>query len=143
MTQIDDRTSQQIDLLAEEGNVLLEDDNRPNEAIEKWREALNLLPSPAKDHPESLWLNASIGEAWWVLGETEQAATAFEIAYQCPDGHLNPLVLLRLGELALARGSLDEAAKFLLQGYMLEGEDLFEESTEALDFLKSRHDLSA
>ena len=141
MPQVDDKTSVKIDLLAMEGNVLLEDDNDPQAAIEKWRDALGLLPSPERANQESLWLYASIGEAWRQLRNIDEAQIAFEIAYKCPDGHLNPLVLLRLGEGLMHQQNHERASQYLLQAYMLEGTEIFEDSPQAFKCLKEHQNI--
>ena len=142
MHQIDEETSKKVHVLAEEGNVLLEDDNAPEAAIEKWTEALSLLPTPAEVHAEALWLYASIGEAWLALKNETEAFHAFDNAYRSPDGHLNPLVLLRLGEIHMRRDETDAAVKHLLRAYMLEGKEIFAESPDAFAYLKSHQSLT-
>lgn len=142
MHQLDERTALKLDMLAEEGNVLLEDGEAPEEAIKKWTEGLALLPSPAEAHTEALWLHASIGEAWLVLGNEAQAFQSFDAAYRSPDGHVNPLVLLRLGEIYIRRDETDVAVKHLLRAYMLEGPSVFEDSPAAFEYLKTHQVLT-
>ncbi len=136
MIEIDERTSDQIDLLAQEGNVLLDDDNDPEAAIQKWTQALGLLPAPSEKNSEALWLYASIGEAWLQLGNEREAQFAFGSAYRSPEGHINPLVLLRLGELGMEDKDPLPASQYLLRAYMMEGKQVFEGSPQAFEFLK-------
>lgn len=136
-----DDLDERIDRLAMEGYVLLDDENNPQGAIAKWQEGLDLLPDPKTQNPEALWLFASIGEAYLEIEDDQAAMDAFQNAYASPDGHINPLVLLRLGEGFLTKGEEEAAVKFLLRAYMIEGEDVFEGSEEALAFLKNKQEL--
>ena len=48
-------------------------------------------------------------------------------ALNCPDGHDNPFVQLRLRETLFELGDMEGAKEHLLRSYMLEGIDIFEE----------------
>lgn len=139
--EISDETEAQIDALTEEGNALLDDAGDWQGAIVVWQRALDLLPEPQSQWPQTVWLQASIGAAWREGGEPDRAFDAFDAAYRAEDGHVNPFVLVNLGALLIGRD--DEAAtQLLLRAYMLEGEEIFEDEEEALSFLAARVDLS-
>ncbi len=139
---LDDAIYLQIEILSQEGNILLEDDGDWRGAIAKWQAALALVPEPKTDWSAALWLYASIGTAWLDAPDMAQAQDAFETAYRCPDGHLNPYVLLQLGKIYAISGSHDAATKMLLRAYMLDGEAIFAEDPGQLDYLRARVDLS-
>ena len=140
--ELDDATHLRIEILSEEGNVLLEDDGDWEGAIAKWQSALALVPDPKTDWDAALWLYASIGTAWREGGDAARAQDAFETAYRCPEGHLNPFVLLQLGKTYADSGAEDAATRMLLRAFMLEGEAIFAEDPPYLDYLRERVDLS-
>ncbi|PID37370.1 MAG: hypothetical protein CR993_00740 [Rhodobacterales bacterium] len=139
---LDEKVSERIDLLAEKGNALLDEQGDWRGAIEVWQTALELLPAPQAQWPEAVWLQASIGAAWLEGGERRRAFQAFEAAYRAENGHLNPFVLLNLG--SLLRGQDDAAAvQLLIRAYMLEGPEIFAGGNEDdLAFLAARVNLS-
>ena len=53
----------------------------------------------------------------------------FEVL-KCPEGLGNPFVSLRLGQCFYEKGNIDKAKDYLLQAYMLEGTDIFEDEDE-------------
>lgn len=142
MTVLDEETKLKIEALSEDGNFLLEEEKDWRGALLKWELALALLPNPKVEYSEALWLYASIGEAYYIADDKENALAAYEEAYHCPDGHVNPYVLLQLGKLYADNGNEGTAAKMLLRAYMMEGDRLFESEQFYFDFLNKRIDLS-
>lgn len=142
MPDLSESDEHKIDILAEEGNVLLEDAADWSGALEKWQQALALVPDPKVAHAQSTWLYASIGEAYACGKQPAQAKDAYETAYKCPDGHINPYILLQLGKLNATFGSEDHATKFLLRAYMIEGASLFEDDPSYLKYLSKRVELN-
>ncbi len=69
---MDDQTLDRIDQLSEEGNIQCDEGNY-QEAIRVWTEALDLVPSPQNVHAESLWLEASIGDAFFLMDDFRNA----------------------------------------------------------------------
>lgn len=138
MPHLSEEIEIKIDLLAQEGNVLLEDEADWSGALAKWEEALALVPNPKTEHPQSTWLYGSIGEAYLANGQPDPATNAYETAYRCPDGHINPYILLQLGKLYADANAEEAATKFLLRAYMIEGEALFEGDAPYLAYLRKR-----
>lgn len=138
--QLDDEISNKIDKLAEQGSLLLDESGEPLAAIEVWQEALELLPEPKADWEAATWLNASIGEAYFVEDQKDNALAYLMNALNCPDGHMNPFILLRIGQILVDKGQTDAGIEYLLRAYMLDGTEVFEEdSTQYLDLLKKRN----
>ncbi|AUH33088.1 hypothetical protein [Paracoccus tegillarcae] len=140
--ELDETVAERIDLLAEEGNSLLDGQSDWRGAIEVWEKALGMLPAPSTQWSQAVWLYASIGSAWLEGDDRENAFQAFDNAYRSEDGHLNPFVLLNLG--SLLQGRDDEAAvQLLLRAYMLEGSGIFADGNESdLKFLSEHVDLT-
>lgn len=108
-------------------------------AIRVWTEALELLPEPKTQWEAALWLYASIGDAYRAAGDLPAAQEALFDALNCPDGHANPLVLLRLGQTLADRGEVDRGTEYLLRAHILYGTDVFDEDEQPyLKLLRDR-----
>jgi tetratricopeptide (TPR) repeat protein len=124
-----DEIYEKITDLSEQGNTLL-DAGDINGAIAAWEEALATVPSPNTEWESALWLHASLGEAHRMAGRFDIAQGHLLDALNCPDGHMNPFVLLRLGETLVDQGQPDPGTEYLLRAYMLEGDEIFEEDDD-------------
>ncbi|XUY27080.1 hypothetical protein RMR21_001500 [Agrobacterium sp. rho-8.1] len=98
------------------------------EAISAWQQALDLLPNPKRIWDASVWLNASIGDAFLQLNEFDSSLLSFREAESSSDGFSNAFVQFGLGASFYELGLTDEAKDHLLRAYMLEGEEIFGES---------------
>lgn len=141
--ELPDDIYNRIEELSEQGDVLLDEENRPEDAIAKWEEALALLPDPKQEWDAAAWLYASIGAAKRYVKDLEGALIAFRSARQSGDAFGNPYILICLGATLYDLGKLDEAVEPLLGAYMVDGEELFEDfGGPYLLHLKSKIDLS-
>lgn len=128
-----------IDELAEIGNDLF-DDEKYQEAIAIWQKALSLIPNPQHIYGQSLWLEVSIGDAYFSLKNYAASLSFFQkaIANIEENGYHNPFILLRLGQSFLENNDTEQAKEFLLRAYMLEGENIFEgEDEKYFQFLQT------
>lgn len=121
---IDDRIFERITLLSEEGNQL-GDEERYDEAIEKFSEALELVPEPKRDWEAGNWLSASIGDMYFLKGDHKEALEYFYDAYVSPEEAANPFINMRIGQCLLETGDAVKAKEFLMRTYMTEGEKIF------------------
>jgi tetratricopeptide (TPR) repeat protein len=126
--------SARLDRLAEEGNEL-SDAGDHAAAVEKWSEALDLIPEPKTDWEASTWLYASIGDGYYVQGKFEDASAALFDALNCPDASENPFIAYRLGQSQTRLGNVDKGVEYLLRAYMLDGEDIFSSDQNGEEFL--------
>ena len=127
--------------LSERGNKCMEAEEW-DKAINIFDEALELLPEPKNQWDAALWLNASIGDACFMKENFVRAKEALFDALNCPDGTVNPFVLIRLGEVLFELGDLERAKEYLLRAYMLEGKEIFEaEDPKYLAYLEEHFDL--
>lgn len=138
MAELDNQTYAEIQRLSEKGEAEFEYEGGERKAITFWRQALNLVPEPHSDWEASLWLHTHIGDAQAELGQIDEALESYRKAYEAPDGHTNPYLLLQMGKLLHDRGDTDQAADMLLRAYMMEGEELFEDGDE--DYLQALRD---
>lgn len=133
-------TALALDRLSEEGNNFF-DEEKYDQAIECWKSALQLLPTPVTDWEAAMWLFASIGDAHYQQGHFLEAKDAFHDALNAPDGNANPFVLFRLGQAYDHLGDEQRAVDFLLRAYMLDGQEIFDSDPDgalALNLLASR-----
>lgn len=115
----------EIEKLSEEGNQLFDEDEF-SDAIVKWNKALQMVPDPKKDWEAYVWLNASIGDAYYHDGEFRMAKDAFLEALNGPDGHSNAFIQYRLGQCEYRLDNAGRATEYLLRAYMLDGAAIFE-----------------
>lgn len=114
---------------SEDGDAMLEEEDFDG-AIEKYQAALELLPEPKYDWEAGTWLYAALGDANYLSSRYSEAEGYLQEALKCPDGLGNPFILLRLGECYYELNNMEKAKEYLLQAYMCEGEDIFEDEEE-------------
>ena len=154
-SEIDEEIYQQILVLSEAGDDKQLEGDRQG-AVDAWRAAIELVPEPKTFWDASSWLYGSIGyvvvdvalelialgerdRAGWVLVDARDALVE---ALASPGGAVNPLVLIRRGQVELELGDRVAAREWLLRAYMLDGETVFEgESPVYLDVLRDAGDL--
>ncbi len=127
--ELSDKIHDKITALSDEGDLLLENE-KVDEALEKFQEALMLVPSPKSDWEASLWLYAAIGDSFFMKEDFEKTLGAFKDAYNCPEAVHNPYINLKIGESYFELEDFEKAKEFLLRAYMLEGKNIFEDEKE-------------
>ncbi len=138
MTDLPATIADEIDRLSEVGNVSMEA-GLPRDAIDVWNRAVSLLPEPKTEWEAALWLYTSLGDAYRKTGDLQSAKHVLYNAVSSPDGHMNPLTLLWLGETLVDLGETKAGIEHLLRAYMLDGADVFAESPRALELLKQEN----
>ena len=131
------RKKKSIDEIAEEGNSLFDKEDY-TKAIKIWQEGLNSLNKPLNTQSEAVWFQTSIADAWFMQGQYEKAyAYLFDAKSNLSGEGYNPFVMMRLGQCSYELGK-DDAKEYLLQAYMLAGEEIFEnEDKKYLEFIKN------
>lgn len=139
--ELPDDIYEEVTRLSEIGNEHCDDGKFAN-AIEVWRSALELLPSPRDQWEAALWLNASIGDAYYQEEQWEDAKASFLDALNGPDAQGSPFIHYMLGKTLLRLDDEDEAVQSLLRAYILDGVDIFdtdeEEGPDAFELLQER-----
>lgn len=123
--ELSDEIYDQIEEYAEQGNDYC-DDEEWEKAIICFNKALELLPEPKDDWEAATWIYAALGDAFFFLEKYEAALDNLNLARMCPDGIANPFILLRLGESFYELGEVELAKRYLLEAYMMEGTEIFE-----------------
>jgi len=127
--ELDDKTYEQIMELSDEGNELI-DEGKFHESIEVLKKALNLIPQPKDIWEASTWIYATLGDASFLANDYEACLNYMFEALKCPGGIGNPFILLRIGQCFFELDNMYKAKEYLLQAYMLEGEEIFEPDDE-------------
>lgn len=94
-------------------------------AVEKYAEAITLLPEPQMNWDASPRLLAAIGDVNFLAGHYEVARLALTDAVQCPAGLGNPFIHLRLGQAQFELGDVARAKENLVRAYMGAGTEIF------------------
>lgn len=139
--QLNKKTYAAINKLSQEGNAFMDDD-KFEAAIEKWDQALDLLPSPRSEWEAFMWLSASIGDAHFQQRQYIPALNCFQDALNAPGGIENPFIHYRIGQCQIALGNSDSGIESLLKSYMIDGDDIFtaeDDGPELLNLLKSKN----
>lgn len=123
--ELSDQVHERVQALSAQGDASAEQ-GRYREAVDRYVEALGLLPEPITDWEAATWLLAAIGDAHFLAGEYEHARAALADAMHCPDAIGNPFLHLRLGQSQFELGNLERADDELTRAYMGGGPDIFE-----------------
>jgi len=116
------RLSKEGDQQAETGHY--------REAVEKYIEALDLLPEPKTDWEACTWLLAAIGDANFRSHNYEHARAALTGAMHCPGAIGNPFIHLRLGQSQFELGNMQRANDELARAYMGAGKEIFDQEDQ-------------
>lgn len=127
--ELEDKVYNEILNLCNLGDSLVEE-FKYDDAIKKYLEALDLVPLPKNEWEASMWIYTALGDTCFIKGDYEKAKDFLYEAINCPDGLINPFVLLRLGETLYEVGEFEKAKEFLLKSYMLEGYKIFYDEDE-------------
>ena len=122
--QLDNNIYEHVKLLCANGDSLA-DRKEFNLALEKYQEALRLVPEPSFKWEASTWIFTAIGDAHFLSGNFNEAYSAFSSAAACPGGIGNPFIHLRLGEIQFELGNELLAADELARAYMSAGKNIF------------------
>ena len=137
MAELDDALQRRISELSEEGDEWAEIEDY-SQAVQKYEEALALLPDPVTDWTASTWLFTAIGDAWYLAEDFERAQDAFRQVMFCPGSFDNPFIHLRRGQVYFELGNLHRAENELTSAYMLAGAAIFaNEDPKYFEHLKS------
>ena len=120
-----------IQKLCAEGDELLEA-GETEQAMNRYKAALELVPQPRTDWDASEWIYTALGDACFMQGDFAQAQDHFFNAYTCSGG-IDTYVCLRLGQCIFETGDKEKAAEYLLRAYQLgaiDGEEVFGEEDE-------------
>ncbi|MBZ4421217.1 tol-pal system YbgF family protein [Myxococcus sp. RHSTA-1-4] len=138
VSELSDEQHEKISQLCAQGDDLAEAE-KYEAALQKYRQALALIPAPVHQYAAATWVFTAIGDMYFHLGDFAEARKAMRDAVRSPDGLGNPFVHLRLGQSEFELGDKKRAADELARAYMGGGEEVFEGDDEKyLQFIKSQ-----
>ena len=70
--------------LSESGNEYIDEDDFDS-AIGAWEEALALIPEPQNEYIQSVWLNASIGDAYFLQDDFKKHCASLKLRKATPE----------------------------------------------------------
>lgn len=134
--QLDEALHSSIATLSKAGDAYVELGHY-DLALEKYREAFALLPSPFKRWDAATWLLTAIGDTLFLKREFVRAREVFQEAMHCPAAVGNPFLHLRLGQVQFELKNLERAKDELARAYMGGSDELFrDEDPKYLRFIK-------
>ena len=86
MRALDDGTHETIKRLCAEGDALAADEEDDLGAIDKYEEALQLIPEPQDDWNATTWVLTAIGDAHFLGRRFRAGQEAMARAVACPGG---------------------------------------------------------
>ena len=123
--ELNDKVYDEIKQKCARGNELA-DSEQYQEALTEFSKALELLPKPDYMWEAATWLYGAIGDMYFQLNDYSASLDCFMKAQKCPDGMGNPFICVRIGECFFELGNnIEKAKQYLMQAYMLEGEEIF------------------
>lgn len=143
MDELSEEIINKLNELAEIGNDYY-DQEKYDEALKVWEEALSLIPHPQQFYSQTVWFLASIGDIYFIQNNFAKAFDCFDTARGnlSGEGYGNPFVMLRLGESCLETGDERNALEYMLRAYMFEGNEIYKgEDPKYFEFLRTHIDL--
>jgi len=122
--ELQDAIYEEILIISSKGDNLIEN-FMYDEAIEMYSRALNLVPEPRNNWEASTWIYTALGDVYYIKKDFEKAKNYLFNAMNCPDGIVNPFILLRLGQSLFELNEFNNAKNYLMKAYMLDGYSIF------------------
>lgn len=138
MTQnniITKKLKNKIDDICEQGDLLIIDFYDYPQAIQKYNEALQLVPEPKEEFDTTTWIYTAIADAYYLNDDFTKAMEYFTLAYKLPKGE-NAFVNLRIGQCYNKENNLELTQKHLLLAYKLGGAEIFDEYEDTFNLIK-------
>lgn len=111
----------------------------PTLAIEKLREAFEILPEPREQWLAGTWILTVIGDIAYLSGNLALAYDSFYGIDLYEGWHANAFIRLRRGQVAFDRGDFQNAANELTFAFMAGGYEILEhEDDKYAEFVLSR-----
>ncbi len=138
MAQLDDKIYARIQKLCAEGDAFAEEEDY-SAALEKFKAAWEILPTPATNWEAATWILGAIGDAHFLSGDFAAARDNLTLALTCPNGLGNPFLHLRLGQCQFELNNLDVAKEELTHAFIGAGAEIFkDEEPKYFEFVKPR-----
>lgn len=107
------------------------------EALKKYIEALEHIPTPKNDYEIALHVYTALGDCYFNLKDFQNSCNNYNEALKCPDGLSHGYIWLGLGESYFELHEESKAQDALMSAYMLEGKEIFNgEEDKYFDLIK-------
>jgi tetratricopeptide (TPR) repeat protein len=124
-----------ITKLSKQGDELA-DKEQFEAALYAYNKAFEKIPEPVYNWEAATWLLTAIGDMYFQLQKFDKSIDCFLEAQKCPNGIGNPFICVRIGECFFEQNNARKAKEYLLQAYMLAGEEVFADANpKYLEFL--------
>ena len=131
----DKKIAQQLDHLCAEGDALVAQ-GKLDEGLSKYFEGEDLAKGLENPNDALAWIALAIGETYFFAGEWQAAQEHLTAAAKHPHGADNPIIQLRLGQIAFEQGDQARALQLLGNAFEGIGDAIFEgEDPKYVDFL--------
>ncbi|MBU3107966.1 tetratricopeptide repeat protein [Clostridium gasigenes] len=138
MSHLPEKIYKEITNLCSLGDGLVEE-QKYSQALNKYFEALDLLPQPETEWEASTWILTAIGDTNFIMKNYEVGRDNLASAMHCPGAIGNPFIHMRLGQCRYELGEYEKAADEFARAFLLEGEEIFKaEDKKYLNFVKSK-----
>lgn len=136
--ELEDKLYFEITELCEEGDSFIEEGDI-NEAIDKYKKALELIPNSKYMWEAATWVYGALGDAYYLNQQYDEALVCFSEGLKCPNGLDNPFIIFRIGQCFFEIENYEKAKEYLLQAYMFEGKEIFEDEEEKyMDLIRNK-----
>jgi TolA-binding protein len=112
--QLDDKIYNKVIKLCKDGDKFLKKKEYDN-AIKKYNEGLELIPSPKNEWEASTWIYSALGDSYYIKEDYQKAKNYFYDAFNCPDAATNPFILIRLGECLYECEEFEKAKRIFIK----------------------------
>ena len=113
------------------------------QAKDGYEKALRLLSFGRENEEQTARALVSLGDCYYLKSDFRAAVREYSKACNLPLGYANSYALLRLGQVYYDMEYLSQAKHYLLQAYLIEGQDLFEyEDSKYYELIKDEELLS-
>jgi tetratricopeptide (TPR) repeat protein len=134
---IDDAIHSKIVNFCKEGDNYLEQEDYAR-AIHKYCDAFDIIPDPYENYEASTWVLTSLGNAYFLMGDYENALCSLQDVMHCPKAIGNPYIHLKLGQVQFETGNFTRAQDELARAYMGGGKEVFtDENPKYYEYLKT------
>ena len=107
------------------------------EAIDCYGKVLRLISVKKELEEQTAWTLSAIGDCYFVMRDFKSALRHYIKAFNLPTGYANAYAQLRAGQVFYEQGNMEQARHYMLQAYLIEGDELFEdEDWKYFDLIK-------
>ncbi|APR84840.1 TPR repeat protein [Minicystis rosea] len=124
-SQLDEHIVATVTALCERGDDDVEN-GLYEAAVEKYEEALTLIPRPLYAWAVTTWIFSAIAEARYLQKDWARTKESIMEAFRCEGAIGNPFLHLRLGQAEIALGNKGRGVEELIRAHERGGDEVFD-----------------